>query len=55
MRTRKCPESRWVTVVDPDGRPRLEMRWHVPAAIPAPVQLVPPPAVASLPEVIRAA
>ena len=54
MRTEECPESRWVTVVDPDGRPRLEMRWHVPAVVPSPAHLVPPP-VAPLPAVVRAA
>ena len=30
MRDEKFPECRWVTVVDADGRRRLEMRWHLP-------------------------
>jgi hypothetical protein len=30
MRDKEFPECRWVTVVDADGRRRLEMRWHLP-------------------------
>jgi hypothetical protein len=30
MRDEEFPECRWVTVVDADGRRRLEMRWHLP-------------------------
>ena len=32
MRANECPECRWVSVVDPTGRRRLEMRWQ-PSAI----------------------
>ena len=28
MREKECPECRWVSVVDPTGRRRLEMRWQ---------------------------
>jgi hypothetical protein len=38
MRDKECPECRWVAVVDAAGRPRLEMRWQLPAGAPeAPV------------------
>ena len=30
MRDEGFPECRWVTVVDADGRRRLELRWHLP-------------------------
>ena len=32
MRDKESPECRWVTVVDADGRSRLEMRWRPPVA-----------------------
>jgi hypothetical protein len=28
MREKDCPECRWVSVVEPTGRRRLEMRWQ---------------------------
>jgi hypothetical protein len=28
MRTTNCPECRWVSVTDANGRQRLEMRWQ---------------------------
>jgi hypothetical protein len=31
MRTKECPECRWVPVVDGSGRVHLEMRWQLPA------------------------
>jgi hypothetical protein len=35
VREKDCPECRWVTVVDGNGRRRLEMRWNLPVAAPA--------------------
>ena len=32
MRSKECPECRWVSVVDAAGRRRLEMRWESPVA-----------------------
>jgi hypothetical protein len=29
MRELGCPECRWVSVVDANGRRRLEMRWQL--------------------------
>ncbi|MGY1691511.1 hypothetical protein ACI79I_15435 [Geodermatophilus sp. SYSU D01105] len=28
MRDEKCPECRWVSVVDASGRRHMEMRWN---------------------------
>ncbi|SNS18249.1 hypothetical protein SAMN06893096_102390 [Geodermatophilus pulveris] len=36
MRTKTCPQARWVPVVDGAGHRHLEMRWSVPGeAVPA--------------------
>lgn len=32
MRESRCPECRWVPVVDGDGRRHLEMRWDRPGS-----------------------
>jgi hypothetical protein len=37
MRTKECPECRWVAVVDAAGRPHLEMRWQLPMPVKVPV------------------
>ena len=42
MRAKECPECRWVSVIDSEGRRRLEMRWQ--SAAPVAQILAPLPA-----------
>jgi len=35
VREKDCPECRWVSVVDAEGRRSLEMRWSLRVAAPA--------------------
>ena len=32
MRVAECPQCRWVSVVDGQGRRRMEMRWQQPGS-----------------------